>query len=99
MDLSDIPEKVIPKFEQYVDKSPNPTGCWNWTGFLDKTGSPIIRVGTHSASSFTRYGPRRISLQLIGKALDPKAHVLPKCNNQLCVNPTHLVHGNESRFW
>lgn len=91
--------KVIEKFETSIEKT---NFCWNWKGFLDKRGLPVIRMGNgmkDEKKSLIEYSPRRISLTLAGKELDPKAHVLPWCRNKLCVNPAHLAHGDEARFW
>lgn len=91
--------KVIEKFEASVERTET---CWNWKGFLDKRGLPVIRMGNgmkDEKKSLIEYSPRRVSLTIAGKELDPKAHVLPWCHNKLCVNPVHLAHGDEARFW
>lgn len=84
-------EKIFAKFWDNVDKS---SFCWNWIGYLDKTGLPIIRVDGKE------YRARRISLEIIGKDISPSNHILPLvCRNKLCVNPEHLICGDEARFW
>lgn len=65
--------------------------CWNWTGTLDQHGTPIIRVDSNG------YYPRRISLELSGRQVYDR--VQTTCKNKLCVNPKHLISGNEDRFW
>lgn len=87
-------EIIIVYFWEHVEKQ----SCWNWTGFLDKTGLPIIRKTIDGR--FQEFYPRRISLQIAGKVLDSSAQVQPLvCKNKLCVNPDHLVSGDEARFW
>jgi hypothetical protein len=86
---------VIAKFHKYTNKS-SENECWNWIGFLDKSGLPIIRV---SSPKFKEYSPRRISLYLAGRELENKRAQPLVCKNKLCVNPNHLVIGDASRFW
>lgn len=86
-------EKVIQKFYDSIIKNKN-SECWEWNGFINpKTGLPIIR------DFLTKYSARRISLQIIGKILNNNTQVLSLCKNKLCLNPDHLVCGDEARFW
>jgi hypothetical protein len=89
-------KEVMAKFESSVEKTPT---CWNWTGFTDKKGLPLIRVG--GRKNFKEYSARRISLELAGFVFPPgRKQVQPLvCKNKLCVNPTHLVCGDAARFW
>ena len=59
----------------------------------------MFRTGTYKLGTYTEYYPRRISLELSGVSLDTKTAVHTWCNNELCVNPDHIVHDTESRFW
>jgi hypothetical protein len=91
--------RVVEKFWNCVEKT---SFCWNWTGFLDKKGGPVIRMSNgikNGKVSLKEYSPRRISLLLIGAELNPKLQVQPWCKNRFCVNPDHLGHGDEARFW
>lgn len=89
--------KVIEKFYSSIEKD-LVSYCWNWIGFTDKSGLPIIRIGT-AFKNLKEYSCRRISLQLHNKELTDTKHVLPYCGNKLCVNPDHLVCGDVARFW
>lgn len=89
---------VIEKFWAGVVKGEKPWECWGWTGTLDKTGLPTIRLG-NSRTNRQEYYPRRISLELTGITLLPKKKVVSTCRNKLCLNPQHLAHGDEARFW
>jgi len=82
-------EIVIKKFWNNIEKTNN---CWNWKGFLDKSGLPIIRATKE-------YSSRRVSLFIENKFPAKGEQVLVTCNNKLCVNPEHLVYGDEARFW
>ena len=76
--------------------------CWKWTGFLNKNKSPVIRLSnviSYDKHSIVEFNPRRLSLELVGKTISPKEKVQLTCDNKLCVNPAHLVYGNEARFW
>lgn len=88
---------VIEKFWSNIEKT---STCWNWIGGTDGTGLPIIRFGTHNAGTYVKYNPRRLSLELMGKLSSIPSHIKPLiCKNKLCVNPNHLVQGDEDRFW
>jgi len=73
--------------------------CWNWKGSTDKTGLPIIRIGSSKLGNFTEVSSRRLSLKLMGATLDAKEKVKAICQNKLCVNPEHLLAGDTARFW
>lgn len=86
----------IAKFRISVRKEED--GCWHWIGRLDKHGLPIIR--TVVDGKIVETYPRRLSLQLAEKHPHKSEQVQPLvCNNKLCVNPEHLIFGDESRFW
>ncbi len=89
---------VIEKFWNYAEQGEKSWACWNWKGFTDKNSLPIIRVGTASRG-IQEYSARRLSLQLAGTVLLPRSPVSVTCSNPLCVNPDHLIHGSQSRFW
>lgn len=71
--------------------------CWNWDGHLNVHGLPIIHI-TIKPRVYKIYSARRVSLQLKNKLVDNKV-CLPTCKNKICVNPDHLVCGDEARFW
>jgi len=87
-------DKLISFFWAHVNKTPT---CWNWTGITDGTGCPLINRGSRSNKRVLR--PRRLSMAIHGKTIVGKNKVLLGCKNILCVNPEHLVSGNEARFW
>lgn len=86
--------QVIEKYYKFIVKD-KITDCWNWTGFLDKKGSPVIRNGPRD--SWKEYSVRRVSLRIHKNIVDNKL-TLSTCKNKLCVNPEHLIYGDEARF-
>lgn len=89
-----LSQEVIDKFWKFVEKTDN---CWNWAGPKGKNGSPIIRFWY----PWKEYSARRVSLQILkNKFLDKNERVQPLiCKNKFCVNPDHLICGDEERFW
>lgn len=88
-------KSVKEKFWSCVEKT---SYCWNWTGFLDKSGLPIIRIAIKEGCGLKEFSPRRLSLEYHGRTISERVQPLI-CKNKLCVNPDHLVSGDKARFW
>ena len=85
----DVNGSVIEKFWANVEKT---NTCWNWMG-AQLNGSPIIYYPE-------KIRPAKLSLLLANKEQQANTQALPLvCKNKLCVNPDHLVSGDEARFW
>lgn len=93
-------EKAIEKFWENVEKT---NFCWLWKGYTDKSGLPVIRLNgglRDGKQSLVEFSPRRLSVELDGKTLQTRDRIQPLvCNEKLCVNPSHLVYGDEGRYW
>lgn len=88
-----LDEKTIKNFWNRVILPENEDDCWGWKGLISKSNLPFLKINKKEFSS------RRISLDIAGITLDKNKQVLSKCNNKLCVNPHHLIFGDEARFW
>lgn len=81
---------VIDTFWKFVNKSDN---CWQWKGKVTKGITPVFTIGKKE------YSARRISCLVHDKQIEDGSQVFHTCENTLCVNPDHLICGNEARFF
>lgn len=63
-----------------VDES----GCWNYTGFLDRDGYGMFRVGPDQRRA------HRVSYEMFVADIPDGLVMDHLCRNRSCVNPTHL---------
>lgn len=87
-------EQAIEQFWNNLQKG-GPDECWLWTGKTGRRDTPLIRFTIDGVR--TEFRPRQISLELHGKPMNKRVELL--CDSKLCLNPNHLVSGDEQRFW
>lgn len=76
------------RFWARVNKN-TPSGCWIWTGCVDKWGyGDISYLGKHVQA-------HRLSWRLL-RGEPTGFHVLHKCNTPPCCNPDHLYLGTDA---
>jgi len=76
-------KKTQDRFWSFVEKSPDPEGCWIWKG-------PRLRgYGKFNGGGRT-YIAHRLAWELINGEIPPGAELDHTCHNRGCVNPAHL---------
>lgn len=89
--LATVPRDYIttPLYQRFLAKIQRlDSGCWQWTGFIDKAGYGRIRDG-HGRAGESLYG--HIVSYLIHCGPIPSNYELDHlCRNRWCVNPDHL---------
>ena len=85
--LGDVLERIL---NSYIPE-PN-TGCWLWTGYVDRKGYGTIGIGSRVEDKHGRctYRAHRIAYQLLVGQI-PEGLVLDHiCRERSCINPRHL---------
>jgi len=76
------------RFERLVRKEES--GCWIWTGFIDKTGYGIFN------DKWKKRRAHRASYELYVGPIPSGLLIRHKCDTRACVSPDHLVIGTHA---
>lgn len=73
------------RFNEKIDKTSHPNGCWIWTAAKSKNGYGYFGVGNGKM----KYA-HRLSYEYNCGPIPKNLNVLHKCDNRVCCNPEHL---------
>lgn len=90
--LGKPPEDISSRFWRRVEKQ-NPDACWLWTGAKSPKGYGRVSVGSRTTKTKHAAISSRIAYMLTYGEIPHGLHVLHKCDNPPCCNPTHLFLG------
>lgn len=76
----------IRNFTSRYIPEPN-SGCWLWTGRLSSSGYGRVRVDGKDVMA------HRVSFEMHFGSIEKEKIIMHKCNNPICVNPSHLQQG------
>jgi hypothetical protein len=79
---------TVPLSERFAAKVAKlPSGCWRWTGFIDKGGYGRIQEGRRSGAVLYAH---RIAYEQVHGAVPEGCELDHLCRNRWCCNPDHL---------
>jgi hypothetical protein len=83
---------VEERFLAKVELEPN-TGCWLWTGLLDRKGYGRFLVGSKTDGSHRMVSSHRVAYELYVGPIPAGMSCLHRCDTPGCVAPPHLFLG------
>jgi hypothetical protein len=81
-----MPRRPVPAIERFLVKvNIDPTGCWEWTAFVDRDGYGLFGESKGRTVRAMRFAYE----QLVGP-IPEGLHLDHLCRNRRCVRPSHL---------
>lgn len=92
IDTDQSKSAILDRLMKYVIVPEDKTQCWIWTAAKHKRGFGLFAINLKGKTAGTMLPAARVLFWLTYGDFDPDLNVMrDKCDNPLCVNPTHMT--------